>query len=169
MSGLPTSRDLRYTNSMLRIVFALSLAGAILSAADKKPSDLTLRDLSGKKVQLRDHRGRIVVLNFWATSCGPCREEMPMLVRPPRRGRRKALRSSPSRSTMTRQRRTLRPSLSAIMSNFRCGAALRQTTLTSFAWEKAFRTPHFWTRAEWCYRAWSVKSTARSWMNGSYG
>ncbi|MGA2738338.1 MAG: TlpA disulfide reductase family protein [Bryobacteraceae bacterium] len=65
---------------MLRIAFALSLIAAILSAADKKPSDLTLRDLSGKKVQLRDYRGKIVVLNFWATSCGPCREEMPMLV-----------------------------------------------------------------------------------------
>jgi len=65
---------------MLRIAFALFLIGAILYAADKKPSDLTLRDLSGKKVQLRNYRGKIVVLNFWATSCGPCREEMPMLV-----------------------------------------------------------------------------------------
>src|SRR5579863_5070861 len=65
---------------MLRIAFAFSLTAAILFAADKKPSDLTLRDLSGKKVQLREYRGRIVVLNFWATSCGPCREEMPMLV-----------------------------------------------------------------------------------------
>ena len=65
---------------MLRIAFAFSIIAATLSAADKKPSDLTLRDLSGKRVQLRDYRGKIVVLNFWATSCGPCREEMPMLV-----------------------------------------------------------------------------------------
>lgn len=55
-------------------------AAASLIAADKKPSDLTLHDLSGKKVQLRDYRGKIVVLNFWATWCVPCREEMPMIV-----------------------------------------------------------------------------------------
>jgi thiol-disulfide isomerase/thioredoxin len=73
---------LRYTRSVLRIAFATSLFlfTATMSAADKKPADLTLRDVSGKKVQLKDYRGRIVVLNFWATWCVPCREEMPMLV-----------------------------------------------------------------------------------------
>jgi thiol-disulfide isomerase/thioredoxin len=53
---------------------------AVLVAADQKPSDLTLSDLSGKKVRLRDYRGKLVVLNFWATWCVPCREEMPMIV-----------------------------------------------------------------------------------------
>jgi thiol-disulfide isomerase/thioredoxin len=52
----------------------------MLGAADKKPTDLTLVDLTGNKVQLRAQRGKIVVLNFWATWCVPCREEMPMLV-----------------------------------------------------------------------------------------
>jgi thiol-disulfide isomerase/thioredoxin len=36
--------------------------------------------MNGKKVSVRDLRGKIVVLNFWATWCVPCKAEMPMLV-----------------------------------------------------------------------------------------
>ena len=54
---------------------------AVLAAAPKvRTADLTLRDLNGKRVHLQDHRGQIVVLNFWATWCGPCTREMPLLV-----------------------------------------------------------------------------------------
>lgn len=54
-----------------------SLHGA--SKSDFK-ADLTLADLNGKRMHLRDYRGQIVVLNFWATWCSPCTHEIPLLV-----------------------------------------------------------------------------------------
>jgi thiol-disulfide isomerase/thioredoxin len=41
--------------------------------------DFTLHDLAGRPVRLADFRGRVVFLNFWATWCAPCREEIPAL------------------------------------------------------------------------------------------
>ena len=43
----------------------------------KEAPAFTLVDLSGKKVSLADYKGHPVVLNFWATYCGPCKLEMP--------------------------------------------------------------------------------------------
>ena len=46
-----------------------------------KPATLALQGLSGDRQSLENYRGRIVILNFWATWCVPCREEMPIFVR----------------------------------------------------------------------------------------
>ncbi len=45
----------------------------------KKAPDFSLKDLAGKKVEIRQFKGKVVFLNFWATWCGPCKEEMPSL------------------------------------------------------------------------------------------
>jgi peroxiredoxin len=42
-----------------------------------KAPAFTVRNLKGNRVQLADHKGKVVILNLWATWCGPCRVEMP--------------------------------------------------------------------------------------------
>lgn len=46
---------------------------------DKRAPDISLTDLNGKKVGLKPLAGRIILMNFWATWCSPCKEEMPSL------------------------------------------------------------------------------------------
>ncbi len=43
--------------------------------------DFTLKDLSGRDVRLKDLQGKVVIVNFWATWCPPCRGEVPSMVK----------------------------------------------------------------------------------------
>ena len=47
----------------------------------KKHNELTFFDADNKQINLKDYEGNLVLLNFWATWCAPCKEEMPSLDR----------------------------------------------------------------------------------------
>ena len=48
--------------------------------AERARLDFTLKDMGGRDVKLSDFQGRPILINFWATWCGPCKEEIPALI-----------------------------------------------------------------------------------------
>lgn len=62
------------------VVIALAALGYFSLSAKQPAPDVVFTSITGEKVSMQDLRGKVVMVNFWATSCATCIKEMPQMV-----------------------------------------------------------------------------------------
>ena len=73
------------------IAILIVFSPASIFGQEARAPQFALKDINGATVRLRSYRGKVVLINFWATWCPPCRAEMPDLVRLQRQYARQGL------------------------------------------------------------------------------
>jgi peroxiredoxin len=73
-------------------ILLLCFLASAAAQSGKQPVSLRLKDIHGRLITLSDYQGKVVLVNFWATWCVPCRTEIPDLVKKQREYRKRDLR-----------------------------------------------------------------------------